>query len=226
MDQFKEFKEQLMPKKEEVIEAAVNEAFSIGEDGAEKPKKKKRRTSYKRKKLKDNNFISIDELFLIRPFPPHVQGNPELERQHEEAEAERIEEVRKMLDKMPLNDKLRAMRRTVGLTQQQVAKSLNIDRSTYTYYETGKTAPDIRTIMKLLRIFNVTYEELLGRVSPPKRTPFIGSSEYDPNFGRINELTKQERLMVISYRLISSEKRKEYLTNLLYDARHQPGEEF
>ena len=38
-----------------------------------------------------------------------------------------------------LNERLRSLRLSMGLTQMQVAEALNIDRSTYTYYETGKT---------------------------------------------------------------------------------------
>ena len=38
---------------------------------------------------------------------------------------------------------LKYYRHECGLTQQQVADRLKIERSTYTYYETGKTKPDI-----------------------------------------------------------------------------------
>ena len=38
---------------------------------------------------------------------------------------------------------LKFYRHECGLTQQQVADRLKIERSTYTYYETGKTKPDI-----------------------------------------------------------------------------------
>ena len=44
---------------------------------------------------------------------------------------------------------LRLLREKNGLTQKQVADMLNIDRSTYAYYESGKTRPDILTIAKL-----------------------------------------------------------------------------
>ena len=40
---------------------------------------------------------------------------------------------------------LKYYRHECGLTQQQVADRLKIERSTYTYYETGKTKPDINT---------------------------------------------------------------------------------
>ena len=44
---------------------------------------------------------------------------------------------------------LKYYRHECGLTQQQVADRLKIERSTYTYYETGKTKPDINTLIKM-----------------------------------------------------------------------------
>ena len=55
---------------------------------------------------------------------------------------------------------LKNLRENCGFTQQQVANILNIDRSTYAYYETGKTVPDINTVIKLSKIFNVSYTEM------------------------------------------------------------------
>ncbi len=56
---------------------------------------------------------------------------------------------------------LKYYRHECGLTQQQVADRLKIERSTYTYYETGKTKPDIETVVKLAKVFNVSYMDIL-----------------------------------------------------------------
>lgn len=45
--------------------------------------------------------------------------------------------------KIRINERLRELRIKSGYTQSQIAKILNIDRSTYSYYEIGKTTPDI-----------------------------------------------------------------------------------
>ena len=47
-----------------------------------------------------------------------------------------------------------------GYTQQQVADILNVDRSTYAYYESGKSVPDIETIIKLARLYNISIDFL------------------------------------------------------------------
>jgi len=54
--------------------------------------------------------------------------------------------------KKDLEKMLRNVRITCGLSQREVAEMLHINRSTYTYYETGKTSPDIDTLRKLAMI--------------------------------------------------------------------------
>lgn len=56
---------------------------------------------------------------------------------------------------------LKFYRHECGLTQQQVADRLKIERSTYTYYETGKTKPDINTLIKIAKVYNISYTKLL-----------------------------------------------------------------
>ena len=44
-------------------------------------------------------------------------------------------------------DVLRKLRTDRGLTQQAVAEALNVNRSTYSFHETGKTQPDLQRVM-------------------------------------------------------------------------------
>ena len=50
---------------------------------------------------------------------------------------------------------LRQARTARGLTQQEVAEALHMTRSTYTYYESGRTLPDILTMRTLSLLFAV-----------------------------------------------------------------------
>ena len=117
-----------------------------------------------------------------------------------------------------LNERLRSLRLSMGLTQMQVAEALNIDRSTYTYYETGKTVPDVKTIIKLSKIFNVSYQQILDDESVDFN---INSSVKDRtlNLSEMSELTKQERLMIVAYRLLTADMKKKYLNKILADAK-------
>ena len=71
-------------------------------------------------------------------------------------------------------EKLRRYREACVLSQKQVADALNIERSTYTKYETGDTEPNLNTIVKIAAIYNVSPTELLPmEVSADASVPVI-----------------------------------------------------
>lgn len=70
--------------------------------------------------------------------------------------------------KLCLNERLRELRIKSGYTQSQIAKILNIDRSTYSYYEIGKTTPDVSVLVTLAKVFNIPIDQLLADESTPK----------------------------------------------------------
>ncbi|MFI3206987.1 MAG: helix-turn-helix transcriptional regulator [Clostridia bacterium] len=57
--------------------------------------------------------------------------------------------------------RLRKIRLYRNLTQQKVADYLNITRSAYSYYELGKTEPNLQSLLKISRFFGVSTELLL-----------------------------------------------------------------
>ncbi len=61
----------------------------------------------------------------------------------------------------PLGRKLREARRARSIKQQQVADYLGIERSTYSYYETGKSLPPIPALYKLSKLFDISADELI-----------------------------------------------------------------
>ena len=48
------------------------------------------------------------------------------------------------------------------MSQLQIAKELNLDRSTYTKYELGVVQPDIFILKKLAKIFGISVDALIG----------------------------------------------------------------
>lgn len=48
------------------------------------------------------------------------------------------------------------------MTQAELSKALNLDRSTYTYYELGYTRPPLETLVRISRAYDVSLEVLLG----------------------------------------------------------------
>ena len=114
---------------------------------------------------------------------------------------------------------MKKLRENCGYTQQQVADALNIDRSTYTYYETAKTTPDINTIIKLCKIFNVSYSDILEDEGQPQQVKDYGDDELVSKYSRKNtsfiyELSKNEKQLIIYYRLLPSVLQEKLLENI------------
>ena len=60
-----------------------------------------------------------------------------------------------------LNIKIKKLRENYRFTQKQVADFLDIDRSTYAYYESGKTVPNIFVIDRLSELYKVSCDYLI-----------------------------------------------------------------
>ena len=61
-----------------------------------------------------------------------------------------------------MHEIIRNLRKEKGLTQQQLADHLGIDRSTYAYYESGRTRLNIDVVVKLAWFYQVRYAAFLG----------------------------------------------------------------
>ena len=116
------------------------------------------------------------------------------------------------MKKYKLGEVLRYYRDRSNLTQQQVSDLIGINRTTYTYYETGKTEPSIDTLHKLIKIFGITYDDLLPSEKNPKsiKDSFLRAKGDEA----IYNLTKEEQQFIISLRAMSPEEREEFLKNL------------
>ena len=61
-----------------------------------------------------------------------------------------------------LAENLRKIRIRKNLTQRYIAKKLNLDRSTYSYYELGETQPSLEKLVELSKLLEVSADQLLG----------------------------------------------------------------
>ena len=61
-------------------------------------------------------------------------------------------------------DQLRALRREAGWTQQETADKLGIKRSTYAYYETHTSEPDLQVLAAMARLFHTSVDYLVGNM--------------------------------------------------------------
>ena len=111
---------------------------------------------------------------------------------------------------------LKYYRHECGLTQQQVADRLKIERSTYTYYETGKTKPDINTLIKIAKVFNVNYTALLKGVEEELEDAIAdihsgAAEEEETQKYRTHATTKYEVELLLLVRNLSPKQRKEVI---------------
>lgn len=67
---------------------------------------------------------------------------------------------------MKYGNKLKYLRNKKGLSQKELTKRLNLNRSTYARYETSTTQPDFDTLKKLADFFEVSTDYLLGHTTP------------------------------------------------------------
>ena len=104
---------------------------------------------------------------------------------------------------LEIGDQLRKHRKSLKLNQQTIADQLNIDRSTYTCYEIGKTYPPLDTLVRLSRIYQVSIDELLGVNSEPSTIVAESAPVYDP--GTPITLTQSERAILLKLRELDSE---------------------
>ena len=58
--------------------------------------------------------------------------------------------------------RIKSMRKSLGLTQADLAKEIGVTKQAITTYETGIREPSFRNLIKLSRVLNVTTDWLLG----------------------------------------------------------------
>ena len=63
---------------------------------------------------------------------------------------------------MIINARLKELRLEKGLTQKQVAEQLGISSTCYSGYEQGYREPDLKTLIKICKFFEVSADYLLG----------------------------------------------------------------
>lgn len=64
---------------------------------------------------------------------------------------------------MELKDSLKAMRIERAITQEQLAKKLNISLKTVSHWETGYTEPSITQLIAIADLYSVSLDDLVGR---------------------------------------------------------------
>lgn len=103
---------------------------------------------------------------------------------------------------MSFPEQLKNARLACGLTQQEVAQALNIDKTTYSSYETGRRQPDVARLRQLARLLEVSGDQLL------ELAPRLGATPTPEELGHVKK-----------YRLLDLHGRE--LVDLVLDKEYQ-----
>ena len=117
---------------------------------------------------------------------------------------------------MLLSERLKKIRESIGFTQEQVAQALGIERTTYTYYETGKNKPKVERLRDIAKLFGTDVATLIGE-NDVFDNNFILSDEgvdYGASFEKINELKKDEIMLLLYYRRLDKIKQVKLLKSI------------
>ncbi len=127
-------------------------------------------------------------------------------------------------DKDFLANRLRKLRMIFGFKQEDIAKVLNISRSTYSYYELGVTRPDPATLGKLAYYYDVPVtifydeyvsdkaSEILLLNDTKKRSPRHSGID----LSKVGELKPVERELILFVRSNGMFSAKDILESLEY----------
>ena len=79
---------------------------------------------------------------------------------------------------MELNERIAAVRKAAGLTQEQLGELVNVSRQAVSKWESGQAVPDALTIAELCRKLHVSADYLLLGTDP-ENTPENAAPAYD-----------------------------------------------
>ena len=103
---------------------------------------------------------------------------------------------------MKFNERLKFLRRSSKLTQEQVATYIGVKRVAYTAYEAGRTSPSLENLVKLAALYNVTTDTLLSSFNNASNVINAFEKEYADKGDRFvpDELSADERNLLAAYR--------------------------
>ncbi len=72
---------------------------------------------------------------------------------------------------MSFHEKLKSARLAAGFTQYHMARQLDLDKTTYSGYETGRRQPDLAKLRRLSQLLDISADQLLETGAPGSATP-------------------------------------------------------
>lgn len=117
-----------------------------------------------------------------------------------------------------LQERIRELRKTSGLTQQELGRVLGVAKNTISQYETGTNAPNDDIKIALANYFNVSMDYLMGKTDRPgfdSKTPPVLATKINADsitmLHTYADLSPTNKKRVEDYVLMLSQWEKAYL---------------
>ena len=109
---------------------------------------------------------------------------------------------------MKYSNQLKIIRLQNKFTQQQLADALGITRSAYCGYEIGRRSPDLDTIIRISKFYNLSVADFFAKLD---KTCVSETSDFDSKDEEwwVSKLTKEERALIASVRSMEEKDKKE-----------------
>lgn len=120
-----------------------------------------------------------------------------------------------------LGNFLKMCRENLGLTQDQVAEVLHVDRSTYAYYEL-KRIPSFETLLKLSALFRVPIQEFsrcvnieTGSCEMSDYTKTLNGTNNEPQIPEnFYDLPESEKALLLKFRILNEDKKQKIIDEI------------
>lgn len=96
--------------------------------------------------------------------------------------------------KKAFSETLKRLRKSKGLSQEELAKELGISKGAVSYYETAQRSPDAVSLSAFADYFGVTIDRLLGRDELKLKEKHV--DELTAKTIRLNELLKEASILI------------------------------
>ena len=93
---------------------------------------------------------------------------------------------------MEVKEQIRAYRSSLGLSQKELAEALYVTRQTVSNWETGKSYPDIQSLLRLSALFGVSLDQLIKGDAERMKEKI-----YDDEIRAFNRLSNVFALMMV-----------------------------
>jgi transcriptional regulator with XRE-family HTH domain len=114
-----------------------------------------------------------------------------------------------------LGDRIKKMREDKGLSQKEVALSVDIDRGQYSRIETNKVEPTISTLEKIAKAFTVDVEDFFKKDAPVTVDSFDKTVVEKVKIIDELEAEQKSHIYAIIDMAVSNNRLKNTLTNAL-----------